>query len=551
VTQQQGPKKKLPLEKKLANFYAKRGFKDPMLPALVLALKRQLSGATNQNQWDKVVQDNFRKYQVSRASIESIVKNWDSLTPQFKARWFPKEFVSLDPKRPLDLNLFAKLVRDAAGRFTPKDRAPLPRGGVQGICPPPQITEVRPAGIDFTLALRPGAEFTLIGRNFSSVAAENRIQIGRVRSGTGPVAFDVLFEVTPTSSTTTQLRALAPSALTPGADYNVRVVVNRCISNLWPAYVERPPAPAARLDSISPPTCQSPGQRVLLRGANFMPESLVELEFLDADVSTPGDVRAGYRDIRAGRPSVEFRNANEMYFTIPQETWPGDYSLAVINPGAAPSLHLTFNVCAASYHVELESIYCRDESDWESPGDDEVAVVGKANADGNPWVAFATDEISGFFDGRRRPETGSFEGINLFPSSGIAVPVAYGLYLDYTLVEADDYNKAEAIAIISALGGAADGAIWIIGAIAGATATTIGAITGGVGIVVGIIIVAVLLDRNGYDTIGGLSEVYTAQYLQTHMTSSGGILSLTHSVDFNNDDDTGSYTLSYRIVRAR
>jgi hypothetical protein len=71
----------------------------------------------------------------------------------------------------------------------------------------------------------------------------------------------------------------------------------------------------------------------------------VELEFIDADVGPTGDVRAGYRDIRAGRPSVDFRNRNEIYFTIPQETWPGDYSLAIINPGAPSCLHETFNVC--------------------------------------------------------------------------------------------------------------------------------------------------------------------------------------------------------------
>ena len=126
----------------------------------------------------------------------------------------------------------------------------------------------------------------------------------------------------------------------------------------------------------------------------------------------------------------------------------------------------------------------------------------------------------------------------------------YMLSFDYTLVEADDYDKAEAIALVSALGGIADGAIAIIGAIAGATAVTIGAITGGVAIVVGIIIVAILLDSNGYDVLGGQLDVYTAQYLQTH-TAAADSLSFTQTVDFPNDDDTGSYQMTYRIVRTR
>jgi hypothetical protein len=547
---QQKPKNKMSVEKKLERIFRKRGYKDPMVPALMHGLKRYLDGAPNPNQFDRVVADNLRKYQITRSRIETMVKSWDLIGSQLKAQWFPKEMLSLEPKRALDLNLFARLVRDAAGRFgQPRGGIPVSRN-LPGLTPPPQITEARPAGIDFTLVLRPGVEFTLVGRNFSATAAENRIQIGRVRAGTGTVELDVLHEVTPTSATTTQLRAIAPRELRPGSDYNVRVVVNRTLSNLWPAYVETPPAPAARLDSISPGPCQYPGQRAVLRGDNFSAESLVELEFLDADL-TAGDLRTGYRDVRVGRPSVDFRSRNEIYFQIPQETWPGDYSFGVINPGAASSLHQTFNVCAPSYRIELDHIYCRDESDPEFWEDDEVAVIAKSNADGGAFSNdVATDEISGFSDRTRKPRTGSFRGITLFSNGGASVPVKYMLTFDYTLVEADDYDKAEAIALVSALGGIADGAIAIIGAIAGATAVTIGAITGGVAIVVGIVIVAILLDSNGYDVLGGQVDVYTAQYLQTH-TAAADSLSFQQTVNFPNDDDTGSYDMTYRIVRVR
>ena len=545
------PKPKMTTEIKLQQFYAKQRHPDPMLPAVMHGLKRFLAGAQNQGKFDRLVQDNMRKHQISRTVIESMVKNWDALDPKFKNQWFPKELIGLDPKQPLDLNMFTKSVMAAAGRYALPKGFPLPRKLPPGITAPPQITEVRTAGLDFVLILRPGGEFTLIGRNFSAVASENRIQIGRVSSGAGPVELAVLHELTPTSATTVQIRGIAPATLTPG-DYNVRVITNRSRSNLWPAYVETPPAPAARLDSVSPGPCQEPGQRVLLRGDNFAADSLVDLEFIDADVTGPEDLRAGYRDIRVGRPMVDFRNRNEIYFTIPQETWPGDYSVSVVNPHAASSLHVTLNVCTPRYRVELESIFCRDESDWESPGDDEIMVTAHGNADGGAFTAnTATDEFADFSDGTRRPRTGVFTGVNLFSRGGESVPVKYTLGLTYLMLESDSYSKAEAIALVSALGGIADGAIAIIGAIAGVAAATIGAITGGIAIVVGLVIVAILLDPAGPNLIGGQVDRFTAQHLQTRMTSADGSLFMSRTASFTNDDDYGSYDMAYRIVRSR
>ena len=545
------PKSIMTPQMKLQQFFSKQQHKDPMLPVLMHGLKRYLAGPQDQNKFDKLVRDNMSKHQVSRTSIESMVKNWDALKPEFKEQWFPKELLGLDSKKPLDLQMFTRSVMSAARNFGTPKGVPLPRTLLPGITPPPQITEVRTAGLDFVLVLRPGGEFTLIGRNFSAVAADNRIQIGRVREGAGTVELEVLHELRPTSATVTQLRGVAPVALTPG-NYSVRVITNGSRSNMWLAYVETPPAPAARLDSISPGACQFPGQRVLLRGDNFVAGSLVELEFIDADVTGPEDIRAGYRDIRVGRPVVDFRNRNEIYFTIPQETWPGDYSLAVINPGAASSLHMTFNVCTPSYRVELESIFCRDESDWESPGDDEIIIASHGNSDGGAFEAdAATREFEDFSDGVRQPRTGSFTGINLFSRGGEAVPVKYALGLTYMMLESDDYSRSEAIALVGALGGIADGTVAIIGAIAGAAVATIGAITGGIAIVVGIIIVAILLDSNGPDLIGGRVERFTAQELQTRMRSVDGTLMLSRSSAFSNDDDIGSYDMSYRIVRAR
>ena len=549
-------KPKMDVTTRLQQLYSKQRHKDLMLPVLIHGLKRYLNGAQNKNKFDNVIHENLKQFPVKRATIESMVKNWDALKPESKQQWFAKEFIDLDAKYALDLKLLTRsALAAAAQQGLPKSGIPLPRQLPAGIVNPPQITEVRTAGLDFVLVIRPGGEFTLIGRNFSAVPAQNQIQIGRVRAGTGRVELDVLHTVTPTAATTTQLRGTAPRDIAPG-DYNVRVITNRSRSNLWPAYVETPPAPRARLDSISPAACQLPGQRILLRGDNFMPESLIQLEFIDADVTGTDDIRAGYSDIRVGPPMVEFRNRNEIFFTIPQETWPGDYTLSVVNPGAAASLNVTFNVCTPSYRVELESIFCRDESDCEAClDDDEVAVVTHGSTDGGAFDADSTTrEFEGFSDGTRMPRTGTFTGINLFSRGGESVPVKHSMALTYMLLETEGWDRAardEALLTIGLLGGIADGIAAVILGVAAASAATISIVTGGIAIVVGLVLLAVALHENAPDMIGGQVDVFTAQHLQTRTTSVGGMRLMSRTASFRNSDDIGSYDMTYRIVRTR
>jgi hypothetical protein len=541
-------KPKMNAADKLLQTYSRLQHKDPMLPALMHGLKRYITGAQNVNKFDAVIRDNIRKYQVDRKTIESMLKNWDALDLNLKQQWFPKELLDLDARKALDLNMFAKNVMSAASKYASSVKGiPLPRRLPPGIVQPPQITEVRTAGLDFVLVLRPGGEFTLIGRNFSAVAAENRIQIGRVGSGTGAVELEVLHELTPTSATITQLRGVAPRTLAPG-DYNVRVITNRSRSNLWPAYVETPPAPAARLDSVMPSECQFPGQVVVLRGENFTPDAVVQLEFIDADVIGADDIRAGYRDIRVGRPMVDFRNRNEILFTIPHETWPGDYSISITNPGAPTSLRAVFRVCTPSYRVELESIFCRDESDAEWPGDDEIMIHAYGSADDGAFEDNQrTPEFEDFSDGTRR----RFTGINLFSIGGAHVPVKHSMIFGHLVMESDGYSRSTGVLLASFLGGIAEGIAAIVGWAIGATAVAIGAVTGGIAIIVGLIVIAILLDPSAPDSIGVGWDRFTAQDLQTRTASGGASRSFLRTTSYLNDDDDGSYDVTYRVVRSR
>jgi hypothetical protein len=526
-------KNHMTFDRKLEFLLSKRGYQDPVLPAIVHGFKRYLAGAQNPNEFDRIVRDNVAKSKMSRVTIEKLVKNFDAVAPQLKARWFPAEYTKLDVKLPVDMKLLANSLVKVSDRLRQQAAGiPVSRQHPRAVRAP-IITSVNPSGLDFVLMLTPGGGFTLFGHDFAPVAVQNRIQIGRG----DPAAFVVLHEVTPGSATAVELRAVAPSSLTPGA-YSVRVQSNGALGNIWAAFVQTPPGPAPRLDSIAPATCQQPGQRVILDGSNFTAETTVELEFLDV---------TGIRYVRAGRPSVERRSATQIFFTIPQDTWPGDYGLTLWNPGSGPSAARTLSVCAPRYRVQLERIDCIDESDPEGGTiglNDEVFVIFSGTTE-SMSRGMVTPEYEGFYDGRTRRfgTTGPY----LFLEDGTTVPVATYLALAVSPFESDNYDRGELLATISTLGGIASSvsaavAVLLYGATV-AAASGVGAIAAAVFAAVGLVVALV---SNDNDPLGERTEVISARDLQV-MTAATGTVS--HEMTFTNDDDTGSYRVVYRIIR--
>lgn len=533
---QQGAKHKATVERNLGILLSKKPYKDPFVPALVHGVKRYLAGAQNVSEFDKIIQAGLRgRKSLDRNKLQKLVTRWDSLSQQFKANYFPMSMINLDVRKPIDLKELGGLMLQAGASFKlPQKGIPVDRQRWAGtIRPTPEITSVRTSGLDFALVLQAGREFTLLGRNFAAAAAQNRIQILADHAGAVGPMYDVLHELTPGSASPTEVRATAPAALRPG-NYWVRVVADGVNSNVWRAYVETPPAPAPTLDTISP-GAQYPGKRVVLTGSRFAAASIVTLEFLERD---------GVSYTRVGSPAVRLLGPTQLEFRIPQETWPGDYRLAVRNTGSSSSLWRTFKVLAPHYRVAFEQIRCLDESDAEWPGDDEIYSVFTGMTEAVS-LGKRTNEISGFSDGVLK-SYGASDGAAFRPD-GTAEPVKAFLIFSASLFEGDDSEAAEirdATDWLSGIGGPLAGAIAVLygatAGIAGAIATIAGLVILGIGALVALL-------AEGDDALGQQVASYAATSLQT-MTAATGEIS--NRMSFSNDDDTGSYQITYRVIRS-
>jgi hypothetical protein len=524
-----------------------KAFQDPFLPVFIYGLKRHLNGAQNPTDIDRIVQNNLKRYQRSRQDIERLIKNWDAIPAQIKAQHYSKELISLDAKEPLDLKLFGGLVRKTISTFDiPISSAPVSEAispSLANIPRPPQIDDVRTAGPDWVLVLRPGEPFTLLGERFSATAAENRIQIGRERVIDGTAEFVTLFNLTPTFASSDELRAIAPDFITRATDYFVRVVTNGQASNRWSTFVELLPGPGPMLESVAP-SCQYPGQRVVLTGSNFTTESIVRLSFLAGD---PGRARIEYSLL--GAPSVTLISPSQIELLIPQNVWPGDYRIAVGNRGdSATSLYRTFTVCAPQYHIQLEEIYCFDESSGliGDSGTDDIMGIFNGLSDNRPLITIATDEFSGFEGGVRHGFGRT--GPAIFANGTEDVPIQAGLAFLTMLAENDDYSKEEAISWARQIGDFVDDTTGLILGLVGASAAATSIAGGIIAATVAAAVLIIMALDNPPDLIGNHTDVFSAIELQTR-TAANPDYTFTNTVEFHNPDDVGSYSVTYRVYR--
>jgi hypothetical protein len=522
-------------EQKLEPILSRFGYKDPVLPGVLHAVQRLLAREKNLNQFDQFVQSSLSQYKVPRRVLERLVRNWTSISPQFKERWFPKPLVTLPINLPVELKAFgAEMLKAVESKKILARGVPLDPQYASRIRRVPRISSVREAGPDLELLLTPGGEFRLFGSDFAVTAEANRIQI--LRPGRAD-RLETIAEITPTFATPSELRAVAPARLEPGV-YSVRVIANGIRSNTWIAFVARPPEPPPVLESIMPSGAY-PGERVVLSGRNFKENSFVVLEFLE---------QSGVSYAHHGQPVVRMISpGTQLEFRIPQTTWPGNYRLAIHNVGSGYSEWHTFLVRTPQYRVVFDKIRCLDESDLEWSSDDSIfcAFTATTEAEATP-LAKVTSIMEGFSDGTER--SFSIPDGQAFRTDGTAAPVKQFLVFTANPFEEDD-SDAEAIrdsaGWLPALGGALASNIALLYGTAAAIATGIGGITV---VVLAALVLFIALLSEGNNPLGQSVQTLTAVDLQTQ--TEPGRLDLSGQMQFRNDDDTGSYRLWYRIVRS-
>lgn len=217
-------------------------------------------------------------------------------------------------------------------------------------------------------------------------------------------SFGELTRLTPTVSSQTAIELSLPSNLVPGR-YMLRVDCTRSDgkteqSNQVVLPVREPPPPAPVLQSISP-SAQYAGEKMLINGADFLPQAnyagvwLKPMEDQPLAVSvTPCPAALGERTVPA---TARILNARQMELTLPVYLMPGRYLMVTQIAGAGVSNWAECEVRPFRYKVNFLDIYCKDESDPEWAGGDEIVTAWVVMADDMAWSK-STDEYTGFDD---------------------------------------------------------------------------------------------------------------------------------------------------------
>jgi len=499
---------------------------DPVFAALMHSFSGYVHDIPARTELDELVHDRVEQSEVlTKELLGELVDRWESVPDRIRHRIVPEEFLEIPRDGEIDLNLLKRLTARAYPRlpmFKPPTlwhgRARLrPDRFIMPSAEQPEITSVEPSGPDGGAYANLGETFTVKGAHFSSENEANTVVIYRLKDGE-PVS---AMTSHPTSSTSQELKCIAPplGSTTPGMHKLQIVVSGRTPSEAIPFWLTEPAMPAGTITGVTPGS-QYPGKKLILNvqgvGAN-------------PTVWWKSATVAGAEGV-AVSPSSTLLSATQVETTLPIELLrnPGQYWVSVGGANQKLSASVPVTVLAYAYSVEFIGMKCIDESDPEWWGDDEIVTRWAVVADGQAWSK-GSKEYTGFEDGTYRSYDPSDRTV--FPPTGGTGTVAEYLSIGTVLFEwdagdAEAWNKA-------------------LGAIAGIVEhiPVIGNIGSWVLKVVGKIIA---LFGGDPDNLGQITETFTAEELY-HLTGPAG--TAMRSLSFLNDDDTGSYTLTYAIHR--
>jgi nitrogen fixation-related uncharacterized protein len=538
---------------------AKSPRQDVLTPAVMHSIERHLQGATDLSDMDRLVRRALLRHpDLGREVLQRWVANWKAIPPATKAKLVPAELRSLDPARKMDMSLFRAAVgRDisqrakATGVDWGSARASLGAAlDTTENSRRPHITDLAPADSAGVPSFRWGQTFTINGRHFSKDAGEIRIHFLRYTvTGTGArqvARFEVVKSISPKASGPTSIRAeipkpvvksgggprgLAVDSLRPGRYYVQVQTAGYGKSNVVPFELE-PPAqlPPPTVITGFEPASAYPGQEVIIRGTNFPTPEHLWWDSLD------------YEGVYYHWMPVQSSSATELRLTLPQDMLPGTYRLTA-NGARAWSDWKTFTVRAPLYKVTFDTLKCLDESDPEANVSDEIVTMWAIAADGFVWTK-KTGEYDDFDDGDERTYRSSDRVV--YSPEGPAREVRNFLYIRTALYEWD-YGTAEAgeavFGFCSDLMDAMDEYLGD-GAIIGMPMLIP---FGVVGLICELVDTIINWFGGEPDALGKIPMAWSAVQLQ--LQTANPSRSFSGVLDFNNDDDTGSYRVRYTVSR--
>jgi hypothetical protein len=496
------------------------GRKDPLIPILVQLADRHLAGVTNKNELDQVFEKALSRRPQVKPMLAQFVRTYRGLPPNVRSEHFVAPTGSeRDPITRADVE---KAWRDF-GELIRKPRLI-------------RIDPFTPGNVH-----TPGQALTLVGNGFSTKdPKENSViltWLGPPQPGKPPV-----FGFNPPGPTVTELKFSLPAsgAITPGPWLVYVGVTGRGTTNPLVLTVGAPPAPPAPEPPVitdMSPGKQQPGQGTLIKGSNFKP---------DTTNKKSNRIRMNALDVFLPQQEVDatYLANDQLKFDIPATVVPGQYAVQVVNANGVSAVK-TYEVGVPQYKIVFTKMECLDESDPEWWGHDEIVTFWAVCADGTA-VAKNTGEYEGFDDGttklytEKTSDDKAGDG-NVWMPDGTWGEVRYGLGLSTQLYEWDAGDVKAAQDFAKFAGEVFSDMISIFWSkAAGDIAQKITKYLGDV-----VKWVASLFGGDP-DDLGLREEYFSAVDLQKML---GPGKKVDRTLEFRNDDWTGSYRLYYSIWR--
>lgn len=516
---QQKARRRRPLAERLQRRVALAP-EDPLLPVMMNTFERILANEARLTDLEQIIAGGLERHpELDRDKVAHWIDAWQQISPELKARVVPPEFIDLTRERGVDLETLQRVVRRSIWG-TPTAIAPVFWAQFREFAvhttallgPAAVVAGTVEKGLDGVNLARFGQTFRLTGQGFSAENDKNTIVIT-------PEGHDQpAFVSHPTASTPDHLDCIAPaSGLTHPGAYTLQVVVSaHKPSNTITIYLEEPAVQAGMITGANPGR-QYPSKKIRLTVNNIADNPLTWWTPVAPD-ALPYPSAA----VMLGPGLLEV--------TVPEELLraPGDYLVSVHGKNQKLSNQVRVQVAPYSYRVTFQDITCLDESDPEWAGDDEIVTRWAIEADDTVFTK-GTGAYSGFSDGVVRGYQGDDRLV--FPGNGAGevrrhLTLATQLW-EWDAGDAEDWNTAlQAVShIVEEI------------PVVGQVLSVLVSLTGWL----------IKLCGGDPDWLGTHTDEWMAEDL-FHETGPAGHLARTAL--FYNDDDTGSYKVTFAIDRS-
>lgn len=522
-----------------------------VIPVVMHTMERGLKGPARQgkSQIDAIFDQVLKRHPgVSKALLQKFVTDWNAIPATIRERISPLTLRKLDPAQPLQQQMLKVTFRESVNMKLSRPSMTLDRSWAKAqqntvdkfnqvtwVSPEPVVSKIDPSSSPSGYS--PGQTVAIHGFNFSKEKTNNTIVIYK-KLGNSKAEWKRL---TPTLATGLTMEAKLPNDIAPGQHF-IKIEVKKATGKVevtkkfTDLLIKTPPPPAPKITSISPANSK-PGQEIVIAGNNFnYAEAYVYAYFVPLE-GQPLEPYNSVGEINGEKAGWSFGypiGSGQVKFKIPDTLFAGKYRVAIHNAGNGASNWVDYTVSPHRYKVNFTQIMCKDESDPEAWGGDEIVAAWMVVGDTSAWNKLST-EYEDFDDNTVKAFNGTDQSV--FMVDGSQGDVKQVLAISTLLFEWDSGDVASANQAVGFVGDLASKILaYIYGPQAGAAVEEI----------VPFIQQLVSWLGGNPDLLGRRDLYFSARDLLIITAQSGKKSGTLH---FDNSDGTGSYALTYDIYR--